>query len=284
MKILFYTSTDPGFRDWYNVNLIIKNNPQLVYKFVTVIKKKRKFNRLRNFLSEIKNGKNHFRRDYEYVFNLRKTDITLDYFKKYPKNLVESVNDKMSEKEIISFDPDLIIQCGAGILKENIYNLSKIGTINHHCGVSPEIRGIHSTFWCLLYGINDKIGFTIHFIDENLDTGMILYQYIYDFDSKTNFSSIMDNLIMEGGRAISLIVRNIEKLYIQSNGKLDYIEKPVKSFYFGAGKVKDYNKLKKNNFRRLKDVKNKEFKILSKKTVINKNNLLYSILLILLFN
>ena len=50
MKILFYTSTHPGFPDWYNVNLIIKNNPQFDYKFVTVIKKKTKFKRLRNFL------------------------------------------------------------------------------------------------------------------------------------------------------------------------------------------------------------------------------------------
>ena len=34
MRVLFNTSIHPGFIDWYNVNLVINNNPQFEYTFV----------------------------------------------------------------------------------------------------------------------------------------------------------------------------------------------------------------------------------------------------------
>ncbi|UCG69079.1 MAG: methionyl-tRNA formyltransferase [Thermoplasmata archaeon] len=87
-------------------------------------------------------------------------------------------HDKIREMKdkISSLSPDLMISVGyMGILPKEIFSIPKKGTINLHAGLLPKYRGRGPITWAL---INDEkeIGVTVHFIDEGIDSGDIIYQ------------------------------------------------------------------------------------------------------------
>lgn len=71
-------------------------------------------------------------------------------------------------------DLDLMIVSHGPILKPEIFNIPRLGTINIHLGYAPNYRGEDSIFWPLYYRDYDHIGVTIHRIDAGIDTGPIL--------------------------------------------------------------------------------------------------------------
>jgi methionyl-tRNA formyltransferase len=71
-------------------------------------------------------------------------------------------------------DLDLLIVSHGPILKPEIFNIPRLGTINIHLGYAPQYRGEDSIFWPLYYGDYEHVGVTIHRIDAGIDTGPIL--------------------------------------------------------------------------------------------------------------
>ena len=73
-------------------------------------------------------------------------------------------------------DMDFFIFTGGGILKKDILNCGK-KFVHFHPGIVPLYRG--ST--CFYYSIlnDDNCGVTAYIMDENLDTGKIIYQRIF---------------------------------------------------------------------------------------------------------
>ncbi len=51
-------------------------------------------------------------------------------------------------------------------------NSSRVGILNAHMGFLPTFRAMNVLEWSLHF--NYKIGITIHFIDQGIDTGDIL--------------------------------------------------------------------------------------------------------------
>ena len=94
------------------------------------------------------------------------------------KKIVEvySVNNRNLQKYIESMNPDLIITFGTGLVKPYIFNIPKWGTINIHRGDARNYRGLDSDLWAIKNEDFDKINVTIHYVDENLDTGDILME------------------------------------------------------------------------------------------------------------
>lgn len=69
-------------------------------------------------------------------------------------------------------DIDFGIIAGARILKSNIINNVKIGILNLHPGIIPEVRGLDTLKWAIYDGAD--IGVTAHFIDARIDMGYII--------------------------------------------------------------------------------------------------------------
>ena len=67
---------------------------------------------------------------------------------------------------------DLLINAGGGIFKPCIINTLRIGILNAHMGLLPEMRGMNVLEWSIFYGKN--LGVTLHLIDRGIDTGDIL--------------------------------------------------------------------------------------------------------------
>ena len=86
----------------------------------------------------------------------------------------------MKEPEFInflkSFDADIFIVCGFQFyLPEIILNITPLGVINFHSSLLPRHAGMHPGFFTIWYGDRES-GMVIHFMDNVLDTGDIIYQ------------------------------------------------------------------------------------------------------------
>jgi methionyl-tRNA formyltransferase len=70
---------------------------------------------------------------------------------------------------------DLGVVVGTYILRESVFALPRLGSINLHSGKAPEYRGAAPGFW-ELYNGEREVGITIHRVSSVLDAGHILRQ------------------------------------------------------------------------------------------------------------
>lgn len=81
-------------------------------------------------------------------------------------------------------DADLGILYGTNIIRETVFAIPRLGSINIHQGLAPIYRGGPTIFWELFNG-EKEIGITVHFVAAKVDTGDIILQKImpleYDF-------------------------------------------------------------------------------------------------------
>ncbi len=61
------------------------------------------------------------------------------------------------------------------ILKKEIINIPSMGCINLHMALAEEYRGCYPTTWAIING-EKRMGVTLHYIDEGVDTGDIIAQ------------------------------------------------------------------------------------------------------------
>lgn len=76
-------------------------------------------------------------------------------------------------ERVRAWRPDLGASLGAPILKAALFRIPVRGTLNLHLGKLPVFRGAPPAFWELYTGAN-RIGATVHWVDEGLDTGPVL--------------------------------------------------------------------------------------------------------------
>lgn len=100
-------------------------------------------------------------------------------------------NDQNSPPSIArlkEWSPDLIIFTGGNILRKPLLEVPRLGVLNAHLGLLPEIRGMSSPEWSLLKHI--PVGITIHYMDAGIDTGPILQRC--EFPGATQCESLTD--------------------------------------------------------------------------------------------
>ena len=74
---------------------------------------------------------------------------------------------------IRKFKPDVGICLAAPILKADLFNIPRFGTINLHKGKLPDYRGMPPAFWEIWNG-EPEVGCSIHQVAVGLDTGPVL--------------------------------------------------------------------------------------------------------------
>ncbi len=124
---------------------------------------------------------------------------------------VVSCSDQNSPRALAQLEqwsPDLAIFTGGNILRDQVLKIPRLGILNSHLALLPEIRGMSSPEWSLLCGV--PLGITIHFMDSGIDTGPILLRREFadagDCDSLTD---LRNRMIAEG---IELIIEAVAGL------------------------------------------------------------------------
>jgi len=91
-------------------------------------------------------------------------------------------------------EADLGIVCGTNILKESVFKIPRLGSINIHQGLAPYYRGGPPVFW-ELYNGEREVGVTVHFVEPKVDTGEIILQetlpLVYDYSYGLNFEAFI---------------------------------------------------------------------------------------------
>jgi len=87
---------------------------------------------------------------------------------------VDNLNSQFVESKFQSYNTDLVVFTGGGLIRENILKFSGAGIINCHMGILPMYRGMDVIEWAVLNEDFDNIGVTLHFMEKGVDTGDIL--------------------------------------------------------------------------------------------------------------
>lgn len=76
--------------------------------------------------------------------------------------------------------------------------IPKMGCINIHPSLLPQYRGRHPQYWAVING-EEKTGISIHFVDEGIDTGDIIFQKEIAITSQMYIADIQQMLLNEYG-------------------------------------------------------------------------------------
>jgi folate-dependent phosphoribosylglycinamide formyltransferase PurN len=98
---------------------------------------------------------------------------------------VENFHSEASKRLLRESNADLGILYGTNIIKESVFSIPRLGSINIHQGLAPYYRGGPSVFW-ELFNDENEVGVTVHFVAAKVDTGDLVlqkkFQLQYDFD------------------------------------------------------------------------------------------------------
>ena len=101
----------------------------------------------------------------------------LDYAEKLnvPFYKVEDYHAPETMNLLREANADLGILYGTNIIKESVFSIPRLGSINIHQGLAPVYRGGPTVFWELM---NDEkeVGITVHYVAPKVDTGDIILQ------------------------------------------------------------------------------------------------------------
>ena len=86
------------------------------------------------------------------------------------------LNNSESVDWIRACAPDLIVVCGAALLRKPILDLSRLGVLNLHGGLSQFYRGLFTTDWAIHNREPEYVGATVHFVSEGIDDGGVVFQ------------------------------------------------------------------------------------------------------------
>ncbi|MDD5584934.1 MAG: formyltransferase family protein [Candidatus Omnitrophica bacterium] len=82
-----------------------------------------------------------------------------------------NINAQENVELLAQLKPELTIIVGTRKIDKKVYDIAKFGAINLHTGILPFYRGADSEYWALANNEIDKIGVTIHFVNDTLDAG-----------------------------------------------------------------------------------------------------------------
>jgi len=128
----------------------------------------------------------------------------------FPVATCSNQNSSRAIAQLRRWSPDAIVFAGGNILRQGVLDIPKLGVINVHLGLLPEIRGMSSPEWSLLQGV--PVGITIHYMDSGIDTGRILWRR--DFPETALSHSLEDlrnRLIAFGVRQLIEVVSDLDR-------------------------------------------------------------------------
>ncbi len=157
--------------------------------------------------------------DNDYLINELFDGNKVEYEREVPTIVVPGINDDRTVDFIKEYEPDIIAVCGTNVIKPKVFKLAKYGTINIHVGITPEYRSADPIFWALYNNEPDKVGVTIHFIDEGIDTGDIIYQEPVGVDRGDTLTTLYCKCIKTGAMLMSKAIDDIEKSKVKGYKK-----------------------------------------------------------------
>lgn len=140
----------------------------------------------------------------------------------FPVATCSNQNSRRAISQLRQWSPDAIVFAGGNILRQGVLALPKLGVINVHLGLLPEIRGMSSPEWSLLQSV--PVGITVHYMDSGIDTGRILLRREFpDTAQCPSLEDLRNRLIAFGVRQLIEVLSDLDRGTIspQTQSQLD---------------------------------------------------------------
>lgn len=111
-----------------------------------------------------------------------------------------------------SFQADLQVVVAFRMLPEVVWSMPPIGTINLHASLLPDYRGAAPINWVLING-ESKTGVTTFFLQQEIDTGNVLFQEEAPILPEDNAGSLHDKLMQKGAE---LVLKTVEAIALDN--------------------------------------------------------------------
>ncbi len=128
---------------------------------------------------------------------------------KFPVVACSDQNSPRAVAQLKQWSPDLAIFTGGNILRDDVLKVPRLGILNAHLALLPEIRGMSSPEWSLLSGV--PLGITIHFMDNGVDTGPILLRREFLADACESLADLRNKMIADGIELIAEAVAGLDR-------------------------------------------------------------------------
>ena len=105
--------------------------------------------------------------------------------------------------KVLALNPDLIVTAAFGqILPKRLLDAPKLGCINVHASLLPELRGGAPIHYAIMQG-KEKTGVTIMYMVEKLDAGDMLAKVEVPIEERDHTGSLHDKLSKAGAQLVS---------------------------------------------------------------------------------
>jgi methionyl-tRNA formyltransferase len=115
--------------------------------------------------------------------------------------------------------PDVIINQSQFVIKKDLLSIAPLGMLNRHNALLPKNRGRLTPFWVLYKG-EKETGVSIHFVDQGIDSGLIVVQKRFPVGPGETFNSLVKKNYYWAPKAM------LEALDKLETGDTDFIENP----------------------------------------------------------
>ena len=139
---------------------------------------------------------------------------------------VRQLSNEETIKALTVYQPDMIcVACFSKRIPRNILDIPRLGCLNVHPSLLPANRGPEPLFWTFREG-SERIGVTIHLMDEGLDSGAIVAQDAIEIPDGISYSDLEELSAELGGKLLAQSVWDMYKgvavLLIQDATKSSY--------------------------------------------------------------
>jgi methionyl-tRNA formyltransferase len=122
--------------------------------------------------------------------------------------------EKLKNQEFLadlkSLNADLQIVVAFRMLPEEVWKMPPLGTFNLHASLLPQYRGAAPINWAIMNG-EKETGATTFFIEQQIDTGKIIFQEKVTIEDDDDAGTLHDKLTEIGANLVLKTVQTIEK-------------------------------------------------------------------------
>jgi methionyl-tRNA formyltransferase len=122
---------------------------------------------------------------------------------------VHGINTADGIRTVASFQPDVILVYGTGIVGGKVLSQARTLALNMHTGISPNYRGCDCAFWPLYNGEPNMVGATVHECVKEVDGGRIFGIAHAELHADDNLFAVFGRAVTAGA---DLYVRKVEEL------------------------------------------------------------------------
>ena len=129
----------------------------------------------------------------------------------------EKLKDPAFLEQLAALKANLFVVVAFRMLPKEVWQMPSMGTFNLHASLLPQYRGAAPINWAIIHG-EKFTGVTTFLLDEQIDTGKILFQESCAIEEYEDAGALHDKLMVMGA---NLVVKTVDALESHSTKPYD---------------------------------------------------------------